>query len=90
LAFGGESGVTLELEAGDATVIPAGVGHCNTGSSEDFLVVGACPSGQSWDLRTGEPGERPEVLESIRRRVTLPGVDPVFGNEWPLAKYWAE
>ena len=89
LAFGGESGVTLELEAGDVAVIPAGVGHCNSGSSEDFLVVGAYPPAQSWDLRTGKPGERPEVLENIRR-ITLAGLDPVFGNEWPLAKYWAE
>ena len=85
LVFGGESGVTLELEMGDVAVIPAGVEPCNSGSSEDFLIVGACPPGQFWDLRSGEPGERSEVLENIRR-VTLAGLDLVFGDEWPLAK----
>ena len=88
LVFGGESGVTVEVEAGDVAVIPAGVGHCNSGSSDDFLVVGAYPRGQSWDLRTGEPDERPEVLENIRK-VPLPGADPVFGDKGPLAEHWA-
>jgi uncharacterized protein YjlB len=87
LIFGGESGVTVKVEAGDVAVIPAGVGHCNSGSSDDFLVVGAYPRGQSWDLRTGEPGERAEVLENIRR-LPLPKVDPIFGDEGPLAEYW--
>lgn len=47
LTFGGESGVTVEAEAGDVPWIPAAVGHCNSGSSDDFLVVGAYPRGQS-------------------------------------------
>jgi len=51
------------------------------------VVDGSYPRGQSWDLRTGEPGGRPEALENIPR-VTLPGVDPVFGNEGPLAAHW--
>jgi uncharacterized protein YjlB len=87
IAFGGEAGVTAEVEAGDVVVIPAGVGHCNLGSSGGFLVVGAYPRGQSWDLRTGEPGERPEVLENIRK-VPLPETDPVFGDEGPLVEHW--
>jgi uncharacterized protein YjlB len=57
--FAGEVGVTVEDEAGDVAVIPAGVGHRNLGSSDDFLVLGTYPRGQSWDLRAGEPGERP-------------------------------
>ena len=71
----------------DVVVIPAGVGHCNLGSSGGFLVVGAYPEGQSWDLRTGEPDERPEVLENIRK-VPLPRTDPVFGDEGPLHEHW--
>jgi uncharacterized protein YjlB len=86
-AFDGESVVALELEIGDVAVIAAGMGQCNPGAGGGFLVVGAYPRGQSWELRTGEPGERPEVLENMRR-VTRPGVDPVFGNEGPLAAYW--
>ena len=42
-------------------------------------VVGAYPRGQeSYDLRTGEEGERPDVLENIRN-VSLPESDPLFG-----------
>ena len=87
IAFGGEAGVTVEVAAWDVAVIPAGVGHRNLGSSRDFLVAGAYPEGQSWDLRTGESDERPEVLENIRK-VPLPGTDPVFGGEGPLNEYW--
>ena len=89
IALGGEAGVTVEVATGDVVVIPAGVGHRNLGSSADFLVVGAYPEGQSWDLRTGEPDERPEVLENIRK-VPLPGSDPVFAPEGPLHEYWLE
>jgi uncharacterized protein YjlB len=86
--FGGPEGVTLEVEAGDAVVIPAGVGHRNAGSSSGFSVVGAYPRGQeSWDLRTGEPDERPEVLENIRN-VALPEADPLFGEDGPLLRRW--
>lgn len=89
IAFGGEAGVTVEVGMGDVVVIPAGVGHRNIGSSSDFLVVGAYPRDQTWDLRTGEPGERPEVLENIAH-VALPETDPVFGKEGPLLRYWAK
>jgi uncharacterized protein YjlB len=41
LTFGGESGVTVEAEAEDVPWILAAVGHCNSGSSDNFLVVGA-------------------------------------------------
>ncbi|BBL79977.1 hypothetical protein RxyAA322_18310 [Rubrobacter xylanophilus] len=89
VTFGGEGGVTLEVGVGDAVVIPAGVGHCNRGASRDLLVVGAYPVGQSWDLCTGEPGERPRVLENIRR-VPLPERDPLFGEGGPLIELWGE
>ena len=89
IAFGGEAGVTVEVGAGYVVMIPAGVGHRNLGSSRDFLVVGAYSKGQSWDLRTGEPDERPGVLENIRN-VPLPEADPVFGNEGPLLGHWKE
>src|ERR1700741_5268650 len=47
--FGGERGITERLNAGDVVIIPAGVGHKNLGSSEDFGVVGAYPHGQEPD-----------------------------------------
>lgn len=89
IAFGGPQGATLEVEAGDLVVIPAGVGHCNKGSSGGFSVVGAYPKGQeNYDLRTGEEGERPEILENIGG-VPLPKTDPLFGREGPLTRRWS-
>jgi uncharacterized protein YjlB len=86
--FGGPDGETIEVEAGDAVVIPAGVGHRNAGSSSDFRVTGAYPRGQeNYDLRTGEDGERPEVLENIHT-VPMPAVDPLFGEGGPLLQRW--
>lgn len=87
--FGGPEGETLEVQAGDVVVIPAGVGHRNEGSSGDFSVIGAYPRGQeSYDLRTGEEGERPEVLENIRN-VPLPEADLLFGEDGPLLRHWS-
>jgi uncharacterized protein YjlB len=89
IAFGGPQGETMEVSAGDAVVIPAGVGHCNEGSDGGFSVIGAYPRGQeNYDLRTGADGERPEVLENIRN-VALPGSDPLFGDGGPLVRRWA-
>ena len=89
ITFGGPEGTTTEVEVGDAVVIPAGVGHCNEGSSGDFSVIGAYPRGQeSYDLRTGEESERPEVLENIRN-VSLPEADPLLGEDGPLLRHWS-
>lgn len=88
IAFGGPEGETVEVQAGDVVLIPAGVGHKNAGSSRDLSVVGAYPRArESYDLRTGEEGERPEVLENIRI-VPLPEADPLFGKDGPLLRYW--
>ena len=88
IAFGGPEGETVEVQAGDVVLIPAGVGHKNAGSSRDLSVVGAYPrTRESYDLRTGEEGERPEVLENIRN-VPLPEADPLFGKDGPLLRYW--
>ncbi len=88
LTFGGPSGVTLDVDAGDVVVIPAGVGHKNEGSDTGFAVVGAYPRGQeSYDLRTGEAGERPGVIENIHN-VALPERNPVFGEDGPLVEHW--
>ncbi|QPC81287.1 cupin domain-containing protein [Phototrophicus methaneseepsis] len=86
--FGGEEGESVQVYAGDVVVIPAGVGHCRLHASNDFRVVGAYPAGQeNWDLQTGKPDERPQVLENIQA-VPLPEQDPVFGNTGPLLDAW--
>ena len=89
ITFGGPEGETVGVQAGDAVIIPAGVGHCREGSGGGFSVVGAYPNGQeNYDLRTGEEGERPGVLENIRG-VPLPDTDPLFGEEGPLLGRWS-
>jgi uncharacterized protein YjlB len=87
LALGGPEGVELEVEAGDALVLPAGTGHKRLESSSDFRVVGAYPGGQTYDMNTGDPDERPEVVENIGR-VGSPGKDPLFGAQGPLVEIW--
>ncbi len=85
--FGGPSGEAFDVEAGDVVVIPAGVGHCRLSSSGDFLVVGAYPPGQSWDLLRGDPGERPQADQNIAR-VPMPRTDPVEGEGGALVRLW--
>lgn len=85
--MGGEQGEALSISAGDVIVIPAGVGHCNLGSSRDFRVVGAYPDGRRYDMCTGKPGERPRVLQNIKE-VPMPEFDPVTGEKDPLYEYW--
>jgi len=85
--FGGPEGEIVEVQAGDLVVIPAGVGHCNLGSSRDFQVVGGYAGGRRWDMNTGKPEERPGVLENIRQ-VPDPETDPVYGPDGPLLKAW--
>ena len=86
--FGGEGGEIVNLNQGDVVYIPAGVGHCRVSSSSDFKVVGAYPEGQSWDLCTGKPDERPLVLNNIKE-VPLPEFDAITGEKQPLLDYWS-
>lgn len=88
IQFGGPQGNVIEVQAGDVVVLPAGTGHCNQGASGDFRVVGAYPRGQEgYDLHTGQPDERPGVLENIRN-VPLPESDPVQGESGALVHLW--
>lgn len=85
--FGGDGGEAVTVEAGDAVVIPAGVGHRNEGATPDLLVIGAYPGGRSPDLNTGEVAERARALESIPR-VPVPERDPVEGAGGAIARHW--
>ena len=78
--FGGPGGQSVEVRAGDAVVIPAGVGHLNEGASADLLVVGGYPRGQRADLRRGDPAEHERMLRNIAA-VPLPAHDPVTGGD---------
>lgn len=85
--LGGENGRVFEVEAGDVIVLPAGVAHKNLGAASGFLVVGAYPEGQQWDMNYGRPEERPRADRNIEQ-VPLPASDPVYGTDGPLAEYW--
>lgn len=85
--LGGPAGRALAVEAGDVVVIPAGVAHRRLAASPDFLVVGAYPPGEKWDVLRGEPGERPAADARIAQ-VPLPKTDPVGGQGGPLLAKW--
>jgi len=87
LMLGGPQGEQFTLRAGDVVAIPAGVGHCNVGSSADLLVVGAYPGGAEYDTRRGDPTQYGEALRNVAD-VALPASDPVEGAEGALLRRW--
>jgi uncharacterized protein YjlB len=87
LMLGGPYGRLFDVAAGDVIVIPAGVAHRWISASADFLVVGAYPPGQDWDLLRGGPEDRPKADENIAR-VPLPETDPVEGQGGALVRVW--
>ena len=86
--FGGPRGEALELKTGDAVVIPAGVSHFNLGSSNDLLVIGAYPEGESPDLCRDSAAERDMAL-ARQQQVPMPSTDPVYGGAGPLVRAWS-
>ncbi len=87
VGFGGDHGVEVVFRAGDVVVIPAGVGHKRLGGSDGFCVVGGYPPGQNGAIT--RPGEVSlEGAQATIRALSLPGSDPIFGNEGPLIQAW--
>ncbi len=87
IQFGGEKGKEISVAAGDAVIIPAGVGHKKLQASPDFQVMGAYPDGKEHDLLTGKPEEREKALENIKN-VSVPAKDPVFAESGPMQEIW--
>jgi uncharacterized protein YjlB len=82
--FGGEGGRTLPVKAGDAVLIPAGVGHKRLSASPDLLVIGAYPGGQWADLMREGAGDKAGIRARIAA-VKPPAEDPVGG---PMREVW--
>lgn len=89
VAFGGPSGQTVTVRAGDVVVIPAGVAHRNMGQTGDLVVIGAYSGGAEYDTLRGTPEEHAAALRAIAA-VPLPACDPVSGRDDPLRALWTE
>jgi uncharacterized protein YjlB len=85
LVLGGPGGHEIQVKAGDVVLLPVGTGHCRIEASGDFLVVGAYPEGQSWDICRDAPTAA--MIENMRA-LPFPGKDPVNGDEAPLTRHW--
>jgi uncharacterized protein YjlB len=85
--FGGEAGEIMRVRAGDAVLIPAGVGHKRLSASLDLLVIGAYPAGQRADLMREGAEDKASIRERIAQ-VPRPATDPVAGAVGPMTHLW--
>lgn len=85
--LGGENGTLVDLFAGDAVVIPAGVAHKGEAASDDLTIVGAYPGGRGPDMWLPPKGDRERALANIAA-VPAPATDPVCGSSGPVTERW--
>jgi uncharacterized protein YjlB len=76
--FGGKTGRTFTLKAGDVAALPSGTGHQSLSASADFLVLGLIHRPE----RTTS-AQAPRIAPSAQAnpKVGLPRKDPIYGSE---------
>lgn len=75
----------MVVGAGDAIVIPAGVGHRlveDYGDGGGFQMVGSYPKGYNWDMCYGKEGE--EKQAEACGKVKWFDKDPLYGDDGPV------
>ena len=85
LILGGEGGHNVTVSAGDLLVLPAGTGHFLQQAHPGFLVIGAYPVGQTWDICRNAPD--PATLHHMQT-LPYPDLDPVQGQSGELPRAW--
>ncbi|PSR79492.1 hypothetical protein PHLCEN_2v7017 [Hermanssonia centrifuga] len=87
LLFGGEQNpkaAGIDVQAGDAMLVPAGVAHRLLEGSEDFEMVGSYPAeAEKWDMRYGGEVGTESRIAALRWFTE----DPLYGMNGPVTNF---
>lgn len=87
LNIGGANGNQLLLNAGDALLLPAGVGHYFVSAPGEYEVVGGYPEGKEWNLLQ-QLGDHKEHIYKEIDGLEIPLLDPINGINGPMLSLW--